>query len=475
MGQSAAHRPVATSVGLDDRAAPRACRRRPGPALRALEAVRRPRRRPAEGDAAVLARRRRDVAGRGRRGGRPVQPPLLLGPAARGPPRDRPARGDVLDLRPGRGPRRRDPHRLGIARRPHLELSAAHDPRRPALPAHRGGWRSVRGGLLAPPPAAGRSGGAEPRFRPDLEAAGRGRDLRQRGRRRAARDRRPGASSTTGTRWGRGNSAIPVGSPCRTARSSRSSMPARARPAALAGHGWRCRSMRITSIESRILGYDIGEIWLPEGPPEGISSTFYRYSFDTFHTDEGIDGYTMQNSNLEDGGGDGPGPARRVCAPAHRRGPAPGRGAVAEAAPPEPPRLQPLRRRGRLHRRGALGHPRQGRQSADRRPAGAGPRQDPGVRHGADAEPHAGDGLQGGAAAPLRGLPRLQDPVLGRPGARHPALPRRPRGRRRRLPADAGRGRDVLVRAGPGRRSRAGRPELRVVRGAHSRTAISSS
>src|ERR1700693_2050546 len=59
--------------------------------------------------------------------------------------------------------------------------------------------------------------------------------------------------------------------------------------------------MRITSVESRILGYDIGEIWLPEGPPEGITSTFYRYSFDTFHTDEGIDGYTMQNSNLEDG------------------------------------------------------------------------------------------------------------------------------------------------------------------------------
>jgi L-alanine-DL-glutamate epimerase-like enolase superfamily enzyme len=59
--------------------------------------------------------------------------------------------------------------------------------------------------------------------------------------------------------------------------------------------------MRITSIESRILGYDVAELWLPEGPPEGISSSWYRYSFDTFHTDEGIDGYTMQNSNLEDG------------------------------------------------------------------------------------------------------------------------------------------------------------------------------
>ena len=60
--------------------------------------------------------------------------------------------------------------------------------------------------------------------------------------------------------------------------------------------------MRITGIESRILGYDVAEAWLPEGPPEGISSTWYEYSFDVFHTDEGVDGYTMQNSNLEDGG-----------------------------------------------------------------------------------------------------------------------------------------------------------------------------
>jgi L-alanine-DL-glutamate epimerase-like enolase superfamily enzyme len=59
--------------------------------------------------------------------------------------------------------------------------------------------------------------------------------------------------------------------------------------------------VRITSIESRIIGYDVAEAWLPEGPPEGISSTWYQYSFDTIHTDEGVAGYTMQNSNLEDG------------------------------------------------------------------------------------------------------------------------------------------------------------------------------
>jgi L-alanine-DL-glutamate epimerase-like enolase superfamily enzyme len=59
--------------------------------------------------------------------------------------------------------------------------------------------------------------------------------------------------------------------------------------------------VRITSIESRILGYDIAEAWGAAGPPDGISSSWYEYSFDTFHTDEGIDGYTMQNANLRDG------------------------------------------------------------------------------------------------------------------------------------------------------------------------------
>jgi L-alanine-DL-glutamate epimerase-like enolase superfamily enzyme len=59
--------------------------------------------------------------------------------------------------------------------------------------------------------------------------------------------------------------------------------------------------VRITSIESRILGYDVAEAWLPEGPPEGLSSTWYEYSLDAFKTDEGIVGYTMQNSNLGDG------------------------------------------------------------------------------------------------------------------------------------------------------------------------------
>lgn len=59
--------------------------------------------------------------------------------------------------------------------------------------------------------------------------------------------------------------------------------------------------MRITSIESRVIGYDIAEAW-GGVLPEGITNTWYEYSFDTFHTDEGIDGYTNQNANLRDGG-----------------------------------------------------------------------------------------------------------------------------------------------------------------------------
>ena len=59
--------------------------------------------------------------------------------------------------------------------------------------------------------------------------------------------------------------------------------------------------MRITAIESRVIGYDISEAWGGAEPPEGITSNWYQYSFDTFHTDEGIVGHTMQNANLRDG------------------------------------------------------------------------------------------------------------------------------------------------------------------------------
>jgi len=51
--------------------------------------------------------------------------------------------------------------------------------------------------------------------------------------------------------------------------------------------------MRITGITSRIIGYDVSAIYGDVGPPVEISAD-YRYSFDTFHTDEGIDGHSMQ-------------------------------------------------------------------------------------------------------------------------------------------------------------------------------------
>ena len=60
--------------------------------------------------------------------------------------------------------------------------------------------------------------------------------------------------------------------------------------------------MKITAIESRVIGYDIAEAWGEGLMPEAITTTWYEYSFDAFHTDEGIVGYTMQNANLRDGG-----------------------------------------------------------------------------------------------------------------------------------------------------------------------------
>jgi L-alanine-DL-glutamate epimerase-like enolase superfamily enzyme len=58
--------------------------------------------------------------------------------------------------------------------------------------------------------------------------------------------------------------------------------------------------VRITGITSRILGYDVSAIYGEVGPPTEISPE-YRYSFDTLHTDEGIDGHTMQFGWLGEG------------------------------------------------------------------------------------------------------------------------------------------------------------------------------
>ena len=58
--------------------------------------------------------------------------------------------------------------------------------------------------------------------------------------------------------------------------------------------------MRITGITSRIISYDVSAIYGDVGPPPEISSD-YRYSFDTLHTDEGIDGHTMQFGWLGEG------------------------------------------------------------------------------------------------------------------------------------------------------------------------------
>ena len=58
--------------------------------------------------------------------------------------------------------------------------------------------------------------------------------------------------------------------------------------------------MRITGITSRIISYDVSAIYGEVGPPREISPD-YRYSFDTIHTDDGIDGHTMQFGWLGEG------------------------------------------------------------------------------------------------------------------------------------------------------------------------------
>ncbi len=58
--------------------------------------------------------------------------------------------------------------------------------------------------------------------------------------------------------------------------------------------------MRITGITSRILSYNVSAIYGEVGPPTEISP-IYRYSFDTIHTDEGVDGHTIQFGWLGEG------------------------------------------------------------------------------------------------------------------------------------------------------------------------------
>ena len=135
----------------------------------------------------------------------------------------------------------------------------------------------------------------------------------------------------------------------------------------------------------------------PRAPPEGINTSWYEYSFDTFETDEGVVGYTMQNANLR-------GRRRRwetssttVYAPQLI-----GENPIASEA-----LWHKLRRLNRhaynlsdgvagVHRRGGLGHPRQGREAADRLDARTGAREGPGLRHRAQHRADARGRFQGG-------------------------------------------------------------------------------
>jgi L-alanine-DL-glutamate epimerase-like enolase superfamily enzyme len=58
--------------------------------------------------------------------------------------------------------------------------------------------------------------------------------------------------------------------------------------------------MRVSGITTRIVAYDLSEAW-GDRPPEGIADTTYRIPLVTLHTDEGVDGHTMQYGGLGEG------------------------------------------------------------------------------------------------------------------------------------------------------------------------------
>ena len=62
--------------------------------------------------------------------------------------------------------------------------------------------------------------------------------------------------------------------------------------------------VRSSGITSRILSYDVSAIYGDVSPPQEISHE-YRYSLDTLHTNQGIDGHTMQFGWLGEGQADG--------------------------------------------------------------------------------------------------------------------------------------------------------------------------
>jgi L-alanine-DL-glutamate epimerase-like enolase superfamily enzyme len=58
--------------------------------------------------------------------------------------------------------------------------------------------------------------------------------------------------------------------------------------------------MRVIGITTRVIAYDLTEAWGGK-PPEGIFDTTYRIPLVTLHTDEGIDGHSMQYGGLGEG------------------------------------------------------------------------------------------------------------------------------------------------------------------------------
>ena len=423
----------APSLGLDDRA--RCCvlrRWRAGPAVRALEGLRRPERRACRarcsGCRTTTAR-----PGRGRRGRRrPAQRDASSGTSAS---RGHPETGELVAMfwtfDRDAGARPRDPHRVGLARRPRLDEPQPTTARRPALPADRD--RRRRAWSRRTPTGASRPGirvvrsddfGRTWDMGSEVEVYGSsaGTEAAAEGASQARLLERDGRVAVRPSAWrlaaGQGEVFVVF-------------YGGSGRPAALAGRGWRCDRRDPTNssdhapggaepdahheASSRASSATTSPRRGAGGTARGLHSTWYEYSFDTFHTDEGIDGYTMQNANVRDG-------AAMVDV-------------LHDVYAPQLIGEDPTRERGLWHKlrrlnrhaynlsdgvagaidvalwdiRGKVGEP------ADREDARPGPREDPGIPTASSIRAHARAGLRGGAERVQEaGYHGLQDPVLGR-------------------------------------------------------------
>ena len=441
----------AAPLGVDDRSAPAPRRRRARPAVRALEGLRRPGRRPAR---ARCSASRTTTA-------RPGPTTSVVAADPRNEtyfwdqrlavaPGDRRARGDVLDVRP----RRRTATWRSTSRgaRPTADAGRRRSRRRSTAST---ASRSRSGGDRASSRRT-RTGGSRPGVRVALSRrfrAGRGTPTaRSRSTAAAPADEPPRDGRAEQADYWNAMGAWQFGHPrgvalperrghrrllraatgtTRSARWARVEVDARSDGFADAHNGPDAHH------EDRVADHRLRRRrGLAAGGPARGPSTRPGTStrFDAFHTDEGVDRLHDAERERARRRRDGRRPARRVRAAADRRGPDSRASALWH-------KLRRLNRHAynlsdgdrRRDRRRALGHPRQGRRTS-RSPSMLGLAREkiPAYATARNIDPTPETRLQGGAASARRRATTASRSSSGTASTGHPALPGRPRGGRRR-------------------------------------------